>query len=248
MAKKGGGRHLKRLAAPAFWPILRKEYKWVVRPSPGPHPIGRCIPLLILVRDVLKLAENAREAKRIIFDGEVLIDGRVRRNYKFPVGPMDIVAIPKANTYIRVVPYPTRYLWYISIPIEESQLKLVRIENKTLVKGGNIQLNLHDGRNVVVSREEAAKYKTLDTLLIELPTQRILQHIPLALNKYAMVIDGRNVGRFGKIVAIEERLGIKRRRLLVTLEDPSGYRFQTILDYIMVVGDDKPVIKLSEGV
>lgn len=244
MAKKGGSKHLKRLAAPGFWPILRKEYKWVVKPSPGPHPIDKCIPLLVLIRDVLKIAENAKEAKRIIFNGEVFVDGRVKRDYKFPVGPMDVVAIPKANMYIRIVPYVTKYLWYIDIPYEETSLKLVRIEDKTLVKGGNIQLNLHDGRNIVISREEGAKYRTLDTLLIEIPSQKIIQHIPLTPGMLAIVIAGRNIGRYGKIISIDEKPGVKRRRYLVTLEDSAGHRFQTVLDYVMVIGENKPVIKL----
>jgi len=247
VARKGLSRHLKRLAAPAFWPILKKEYKWVVKPSSGPHPINRSIPLLVLIRDVLKIAENAREAKRVIFDGDVLVDGRVVRGYRFPLGVMDVVAIPKINTYLRIVPHHVKYLWYINIPEGEASLKLVRIENKTLIKGNKVQLNLVDGRNIVVGREEAQKYRTLDTLLIEVPSQTIVQHIPLGLNKVALVIDGRNAGRIGRVVEIQERPGIKRKQYLVTLEESLGHRFQTILDYIMVVGEDRPVIKVTEG-
>ncbi|OYT47886.1 MAG: 30S ribosomal protein S4e, partial [Desulfurococcales archaeon ex4484_42] len=69
MARMGGRRHLKRLAAPDFWPILKKEYVWTVKPSPGPHPIERSIPLLIIVRDILGYAETAREARRLIAEG-----------------------------------------------------------------------------------------------------------------------------------------------------------------------------------
>lgn len=248
MAKKGSSKHLKRLAAPAFWSIMKKEYKWIVKPSPGPHALYKCIPLLVLVRDMLRLAENSREAKRIIFDGEVFVDGKIRQDYRFPIGSMDVVMIPKASINIRIVPYAIKYLWYINIPPEETKLKLVRIENKTLIKGDKIQLNLSDGRNIVVSRGESIKYKTLDTLLIEIPSQVIVKHIPLKTNMFAMTIDGRNVGRFGKIVEIIERPGMKRRHSLVVLEDPLGHRFQTILGYIMAVGDNKPIIKLSEGV
>ncbi|MEM1541479.1 MAG: 30S ribosomal protein S4e [Ignisphaera sp.] len=249
MAKKGMSQHLKSLTAPTFWPILRKEYVWVIKPNPGPHPLNRCIPLLILIRDVLKIAENAREAKRVIFDGNVYVDGIVRRDYKFPVGLMDIVKISKADKSIRIVPYPVKYLWYVNIPEEEARLKLVRIENKTLVKDGNIQLNLHDGRNIVIKRfqSEPINYKTYDTLLIEIPSQTIIKHIPLEVNKLAIVIDGRNVGRIGKIININERTGMKRKHALITLEDLSGHRFQTILDYVMVIGEEKPLIKLYEG-
>lgn len=248
MAKKGSSRHLKRLAAPTFWPILRKEYKWVVKPSPGPHSLRRCIPLLILIRDVLGLAENAREAKRVIFDGDIVVDGVVRRNYKFPVGIMDSVSIPRSGLHIRIVPYVVKYLWYVDIPQEEVNLKLLRIENKTLVRGDRLQLNLHDGRNIVVNREESPKYKTLDTVVVDLSSQKIVQHIPLELNRLAIVVDGRNTGRIGRIIEINERPGIKRRKAVVTLEDIAGHRFQTILDYIMVVGDSKPIIKIAEGI
>ncbi len=250
MAKIGGSHHLKRLAAPAFWPILKKEYKWVVKPSPGPHPIDRCIPLLLLIRDMIGIAKNAKEGKRIIYDGKVLVDNHVRRDYKFPVGLMDIVSIPDIDLYLRIVPYVGRYLWYIDIPMEETKLKLVRIENKTTVKNGNIQLNLHDGRNILINVKdprnpvEAFPFKTLDSLLIELPSQSIVQHIPLDIGKTAIIIDGRNVGRVGKIINIESYEGRKRRYSLVTIEDLNGHRFQTILDYVMVVGENKPVIKV----
>ncbi|MEM1560024.1 MAG: 30S ribosomal protein S4e [Ignisphaera sp.] len=247
MTKKGGSKHLKRLAAPAFWPILKKEYRWVTKPSPGPHPLGRCIPLLILVRDMLKLAENAREAKRIIFDGEVLVDSKVRRNFKLPVGLMDVVSIPRIDVHVRIIPHTIKYLWYVGVPKEEVNLKLVRIENKSLIKGNRLQLNLHDGRNILISREESQKYKTLDGLLIEIPSQKIVQHIPLEVNKLAIVMDGRNAGRIGRIIEIQEKPGMSRRKFLVTLEEASGHRFQTILEYVMVIGDDKPIIKVSEG-
>jgi len=249
MARMGGARHLKRLAAPAFWPILRKEYKWVVKPSPGPHPIERALPLLILVRDVFGFAETAREAKRIIVEGKVWIDGVPRKDYKFPVGLMDVISFPDIDEHYRMVPYPIKYLWPIKIPKEDASLKLVRIENKTTVKGGNIQLNLHDGRNILIKVSDPTKadedvYKTMDTLLIRIPSQEIVEHIPFETGNYAVIIDGRNVGRFGRIIEIKKGMG--RERTLVTLEDDEGHRFQTILSYVFVVGREKPIIKLRE--
>jgi small subunit ribosomal protein S4e len=250
MAKIGGSRHLKRLVAPWFWPIFRKEYKWTIKPSSGPHPIDRCIPLLIIVRDVLGYAKTAREAKHIIYSGKVLVDGVVRRDYKFPVGLMDVVAIPEVDLYVRFIPYPSRHLWFIKIPKDEANLKIVRIENKVTVKGGHIQLNLLDGRNILIHVKdpahpvEAANFSTLDSLLIEIPSQQIIQHIKLNIGKLAMVIDGKNVGRIGKIVNIDVRPGLKRRKSIVMLEDMQGHKFQTILDYIMVVGEEKPLITL----
>jgi small subunit ribosomal protein S4e len=246
----GESRHLKRLAAPWFWPILRKEYKWVVKPSPGPHPINRSMPLLTVIRDVLGYAKTAKEAKYIIYSGKVLVDGVVRKDYRFPVGIMDVVAIPEIELYTRFIPYPTKYLWFTKIPKEEANLKIVRIEDKVTVKGGHIQLNLLDGRNIVIRVKdpkqpaEATNFTTLDSVLIEVPSQQIIQHIKLDIGKIAIVIDGKNVGRMGKIVNMDVKPGLKRRRSVVTLEDMQGHRFQTILDYIMVIGDEKPLLTL----
>ena len=250
MGKMGGSRHLTRHAAPAFWPILRKEWHWVVKPSPGPHPIERCLPLLIIVRDILGYAKTAREARKIIAQGQIKVDGKVRRNYKYPVGLMDVLEIVKTNKFYRVIPYPVKYMILHEISPEEAKYKLARIENKTTVKGGHIQLNLHDGRNILIrvsdpTNPEEDVYKTFDALKISIPDQQILDHYRFEVGSIAIVTDGRNVGRVGRIVEITEMF--KRRRNIVTLEDKNGDRFQTIQDYIFVIGKDKPEISLPEG-
>ena len=82
MAIKGPRKHLKRLAAPANWQLPRKERTFTVRPSPGPHSMDKSLPLLLVVRDTLKYADNAREAKKIIQMGKILIDGVKRKEYR----------------------------------------------------------------------------------------------------------------------------------------------------------------------
>ncbi len=250
MARMGGRRHLKALAAPRFWPILRKEYKWTVKPSPGPHPIDRSIPLLILVRDVLKYAKTAREARKLIAEGHFKVDGRVRKNYKYPVGLMDVIEIVDTGESYRVVPVPVKVLGLVEISKEEAKFKLCRIEDKTTVKGGHIQLNLHDGRNVVIRVSDPTnpvedKYKTLGTLKLAIPDQEILEYIPLQENVLAIISGGRNVGRVGRIVSIHK--GIRRYRSIVTLEDKHGNKFQTSLVYVFPIGIEEPLIKLPEG-
>jgi len=43
----------------------------------------------------------------------------------------------------------------------DAEWKLCRIQNKTIVKGKKVQLNLHDGKNKLVEKDE---YKTGDVL------------------------------------------------------------------------------------
>jgi small subunit ribosomal protein S4e len=247
----GGSRHLKRFAAPWFYPILRKEYKWVVKPSPGPHSLETSIPLHLILRDVLGVAQTSREAIKIISDGVVKVDGVVRRSYKYPVGFMDVVEITSSGEIYRVIPYPTIYMKLYPIDRSESGIKPLRIEDKTTVKGGHIQLNLYGGYNVLVRVSDPRKaeediYSTMDTVVITLPDKKIADHIKFEEGSMVVIIGGRNVGRVGRILKIVK--GMRRYRTLVTLEDPSGHVFQTTADKVFVIGREKPVIALPPEV
>ena len=88
-------KHLKRLAAPRTVKLHRKEKTWTVKPSPGPHPLDKSVPLCLIVRDYLGLCDTYKEAKRIIANGDILVDSIKRKNHKFPCGLMDTISIPK---------------------------------------------------------------------------------------------------------------------------------------------------------
>ncbi|MEM1586258.1 MAG: 30S ribosomal protein S4e [Candidatus Bathyarchaeia archaeon] len=252
MGKMGGSRHLKREVSPAFWPIERKKHVWTLKPDPGPHPFKRCIPLGIIIRDLLGYAETMKEAKKIITQGKVFVDGRVRHDVHFPVGLMDVLSIPKINKGWRVLPYG-KGLALFEVSDEEMKYKICRIENKTTLPGGHIQLNLHDGRNILIRCEDPKKpvgevYRTLDTLMISLPDQTILEHFKLDVGAVALIVDGENLGKHGFIKTINLIEGQRRRRCLVTIEDEGGATYQTILDYIFVIGDKVPRISLPRVV
>jgi small subunit ribosomal protein S4e len=57
------------------------------------------------LRDKLKLALNGTDVKQILHqkEGLILIDKKVRRNSKFPVGIQDVIEIPKMNMAYRVL-------------------------------------------------------------------------------------------------------------------------------------------------
>lgn len=251
MGSMGGRRHLKREAAPGFWPIHRKRFTWIIKPSPGPHPISRCIPLGVIIRDHLGFAKTGREAKKIISQGKILVDGRVRRDEHFPVGLMDVVTIPEINANYRVLPWKEGGLILHQISEDEAKYKICRIENKITLDGGNIQLNLHDGRNILIRSEDTHSpagniFQTFDSLKIEIPNQRIMEHLSLGLGKIAIIIDGKNAGKYGVIKAIENQEGQKKRKGLVTIEDNLGEELRTILGYTFVIGEKTPIISLPK--
>ncbi len=250
MARMGGQRRLKSLAAPKFWPIMRKVHKWAVKPRPGPHRMEYSLPLLLIVRNVLGYALTAREARKLIAEGHFKVDGRVRKDYKFPVGFMDVLEVVDTGETYRFIPYPGKVFKLHPISKEEAGFKPLRIENKTTVKGGHIQLNLYGGRNLLVRvkdprNPEEDKYKTMGTLVVTVPEQKIVDYIPFKEGNLAIIVGGRNVGRVGVIKEVQRGWG--RKRSLVTLEDATGNLFQTSLDYVYVIGVEKPVISLPEG-
>ena len=251
MGRKGGSRHLKRKPAPKSWPIHRKELVWTIKPKPGPHPISDCIPLLLIVRDILQLAKLRKEAKNIISQGKIKVNGKIETEEGFPVGLMDVVSIPIIEKTYRVLPSEKGLILH-SIDAKEAKLKLCRIESKRTIKGGHLQLNLHDGRNILVQLDDPKNpakdiYQALDLLKISVPDQEILEHSTLAKGVPAVIFGGKNVGKHGNIVAFEERPGQKRRTLLATIEDKNGTRFQTTVNLVFTLGDKKPWISLPEA-
>lgn len=246
MGRKGPAKHLKRFASPAFWPIPKKAYTFTVRPLPGPHSLDSCIPLLLLVRDMLKYAENVSEAIKIIKGGKILVDGKIRREPKFPVGIMDVISAPSIGENYRVLPDPTKGLTLHPISQEEAMFKLCRIENKTMVKEGYIQLNLHDGRNKVIKsiNTEEDVYKTLDVIKISIPKQEIINHIKFMEGHQAIIIRGENIGLYGKILKIEGTG--ERKSKTVLLEDKDGNVFRTSMEYAFIIGENEPMISLPK--
>jgi len=248
---KGSLRHLRRSVSPSFWPILRKECVWTVKPNPGPHPLAKCIPLGIIIRDMLKYARTMREARRILGERQIEVDGRVVTDYKFPVGLMDVLHIRTTDEYYRMVPHPVKFMVLHPIEKDEASFKPVRIKRKTMVKGGNIEITFHDGRNYLLRLKDPFNpvedvYRTYDTVKLALPHQEILDHFKMEEGSLAVVIDGSNVGFLGRIVSIKQIF--KRSRALVTLRSDSGREVRTILDYTFVIGHDEPIISLPEEV
>ncbi|MFX1485649.1 MAG: 30S ribosomal protein S4e [Promethearchaeota archaeon] len=250
MVKKGGKAHLKRLLAPHFWRMPKKEAVWAARPTPGPHSKDASIPLVVILRYILNYAYTAKEARRIITEGRIEVDGKVRRNPRFSVGLMDVVEIPETKDSFRILPAPKRGLVLHPIKKSETNFKLCRIENKTCVKGGHIQLNLHDGRNYLIKLTDPHNptediYKVHEVIVLSLPKQGVKDHIKTEEGVVALTIAGKNLGLVGKIEKIER--GSASYPSIVTLKGNDDTSFQTLLKYVFPIGAEKPLISIPEA-
>jgi small subunit ribosomal protein S4e len=190
------------------------------------------------------VAKTRREVVRILSHGKVKVDGRTRYDENYPVGLMDVIELADANLAYRVLPIERKGLTVLRIPKDEAKFKLCKIMDKKIASKGTVQFGVHDGRNVIAPKDETgAQYRTNDTLRLSLPTQRILSHIKFEKGNLALVVAGRNAGKSGKIVELQN--GTATRPAMVTIEDNIGSKFDTIVNYTLVVGTDKPAIKLE---
>jgi len=231
--------HLKRLAAPKFWSIPKKKYTWTFAPSPGPHKKEECIPLAIIVRDILGLAETGKEAKSIIKAKEILVDGKVKTDHRYPVGLLDVISIQKINKHYRVVPYKNG-LMLIEIDEKEANKKILKIVGKRSVKGGKLQLNMNDGKNVLVNEN---KYKTNASVLVELPSLKILDYAEMDIGNLILITSGQNSGKIGRIIEVKEGQFNVKPKLTCEIENE---KVEVLKEHSIVIGKEEPWIKVSE--
>ncbi len=247
MARKFGPRQLKREMAPAFWPIHRKEATWAPLTRPGPHPRERSIPLVLLIRNSLGLARSAKEAMRIIRDSKVKVDGVVRTDHRFAVGLMDVVQIQGIGQVFRLLPRPRRGLSLSPVGPEEAGYKLCKITGKRAVAGRKVQVNLHDGRNLLLrGREQGPKteeeYSVGGALQLALPSQKVLKYVPFQAGALGLVTNGRNEGLYGKITYIS--VGTHSRPRIARVETVKE-SFETPAEYIIPIGTDTSLVALE---
>ena len=232
------GDHLKRLNAPGSWQIPKKIRKFILKTSPGPHN-ANAIPLAVWLRDKMGFARNLKEVKQILNDRVVLVNGRVATDPKLGIGIFDIIAIPKIGKYYRILRDKQGRHKTIEIDSESAKTRLCRINNKTTIKGGGVQLNLRDGTNVIADNS----YKSKDSIVISLEPEsrlKILDHFPYAVGNMAMIIGGKHSGKIARVVSIETVLSSVSNRVI--LEDEQGERFDPIESYIIMVGRDTPAL------
>ncbi len=246
MGSKGNKRHQKRLATPGHLQISRKDRsagKFFFNSSAGPHSKNFCLPLGHVLRDLLKITTNSKETKFIVNKKGVIIDGVPRKDLHFPIGLMDVIEIPELNKAYRILASKNHGLMISEITKEESKFKLCRINNISTVKGGISQLNLHDGRNILVKKgkKKDIKYKTRGTLKISIPEQEIMEYFEFKENVQGMIYRGAHTGISGKISKITKRFGVNASLAQITT---SSGEISTSYDYVFVIGKKDPVIDL----
>lgn len=230
--------HLKRLAAPRSWPLKRKVNVWTTKQCPGAHSIEESVPATIMLRDIIKICDTAREVKKVVANRYCFVDGKPIKDVKTPIGLMDTLSIPIMDLYYRIVITDKGKIVAKAITKEEATWKLAMIDDKTVITGNKIQLNLHDGRNIVLDENQ---YKTGDVLKITIPDQKIEDVYELKAGATVLIFKGRHAGRTA--VISEYIVTNESSDNIVKFTDGS----ETVKSNVFVIGHDESLIKLPEA-
>ncbi|MFH1285699.1 MAG: 30S ribosomal protein S4e [Candidatus Micrarchaeota archaeon] len=230
MAKKGESPHLKRIAASTYSPVLRKSSEWLMKPGCGVHPACHSVALVVLIRDILNLADNSKEVKAIMKNGDILIDGKIRKVDNFAVGMMDVVSIPKMKKYYRMIIDSKERAKLLEIKEEESKYKLCKVKSKTTAKKGKLQIGTHDGRLFPLTQ----KADIGDVLKVSIPEEKVIGVYRLEKGARCIIEKGKHAG---KIVVVEELTpSTQMRKSEAKLKSENG-DIITVKDYLFVIGD-----------
>ncbi len=227
-------RHLKRLVAPKSWKIKRKGITFVTRPNPGMHSKKNSTSINIVLRDMLGYTKTTRDIKMILADKGILVDKIQIKDHRFSVGVMDIIEMPKINKCFRILLNKKGNLYPAEIKGDETKIKLCKIVGKTVIKKGKIQLNLNDGKNIIIGKNN---YKTGDTLVVEVPEQKIKEHLKFEKGSFVYLSGGKHKGESGIVDEIKDSI--------IRVKPESGESFETSKKLAFVIGKDKPIITLS---
>lgn len=227
-------RHLKRLVAPKSWKIKRKGITFITRPNPGMHSKKNSTSINVVLRDMLSYTKTTRDIKMILADKGILVDKIQIKDHRFSVGVMDLIEMPKINKCFRILLNKKGNIYPVEIKGDETKIKLCKIVGKSVIKKGKIQLNLNDGKNIIIDKNN---YNTGDTLVIEVPEQKIKEHLKLEKGVCVYLSGGKYKGESGIVDEIKNSI--------IKVKPESGESFETSKKLAFVIGKEKPIITLS---
>ncbi|MFA5019478.1 MAG: hypothetical protein WC533_00075 [Candidatus Pacearchaeota archaeon] len=211
--------HQKRATTNKGWAIPRKGTKYVVVPS---HNKKTGIPILIIMRDILKMVKTRKELEKILYEKKIAVNGKIIKEDNYSLSLFDIMSIDELKKNYKILISKSGKTIVEEINNNEALSKIAKIANKKVLKGNKIQLNLNDGRSIL-SNEKA---KTGDSVVINFKSGKIEKILPIKVGMHAIVIKGKHIGKSGKIINTTENnavihceygdINIKNKELIVT--------------------------------
>ena len=206
--------HLKRSEMPKAWPVPRKGTAYIARAD---HAKDISMPLVFIIRDVLKLANTKKEARILLLNGDVKVNNRVRKSEKFPLSVFDTVSFEKIGKSYKLV-IKNKKFKLEEVSGKEADQKIVTVVGKKILLNKKIQINLEDGTNYLFGKEFALG----DSAVVNTKKNEIEAILPLKKGAKVEIVSGKHAGETGKVeevitLAREKKYKIKLKNKEVEL-------------------------------
>ncbi|MFP4111635.1 MAG: hypothetical protein ACLFPQ_03095 [Candidatus Woesearchaeota archaeon] len=226
-----GTSHLKRIATPNTWSIRRKEFVWVSKPK-GAHALENGLPIAVAMKEFLALAKTNSEVKKILSSKTVNINGKKVFDIKRTFGILDVLSIKEIKKNYTLVLNSRKKLDIKELDDKEADFKISKIIGKTSLGKNKFQLNLHDGINVLVDKDD---YKVGDSLVLNLADYKIKDKLSLSEKAPVYILRGKHTGKTGVVEKIDGA------EIMCNIEEGT---FQLAKNQVVVVGKTKPLLSV----
>ncbi len=214
-------RHLKRQKVPKNWPVARKGTAYVIKPYSN---LEKGVPLLIVLREMLNIAQNRKEVKKAIHEKNILINNKPASDEKNSLQLFDkLTLVPSKKCYKVNLAENGKFVME-EIKENETNQKIAKIIDKKTLKGKKTQINLSDGRNFISD----VKCNVGDSASINFKDKKIEKCLSLKENAKVIVFAGKHSGKRGTI------LKLKDERKMSSLE-AKGEKINVLIKQIMVI-------------
>ena len=201
--------HTKRTSMPKEWPVERKGSKYILVAD---HAKKSGVPVLFIIRNLLKLARTRKETKHILHEGYVKVNGKVRKSEGFPVKIFDIIEFDKLGKSYKLDIKNNKFILK-EVSGKETERKTIKISGKKVIGKNKIQINLEDGHNFI-SKENCS---VGDSVVISTKEGKIEKVLKLKEGAKLYVVSGKHSGEEGKLKEVDSKQKIKR--FVVQLKD-----------------------------
>ena len=233
MSRKGENKKTKTISMPKAVNTSRKETSWTVNTKAGPHTKETSVALGIVIRNYAAIVSTMKEAKKILNNGEVKVNGIVRKEHQFPIGLFDVISMVKQKLFYRMV-FDTKGRLVLKAIDVDAKEKLSKVTGKVMTSKG-IQITTDDARTYF-----GIKANVGDSLKVTLPEGKVVEVLEFKEGAAAYITKGAHSSEVAKISEIVQ--GTEKKEKLVKLVGGKD-SFETIAQNIHVVGKDKTEVE-----
>lgn len=182
--------HLIRAHVTPLVPIARKGTQYVARPR-SHHRTG--VSVLVAVRDMLKLAHTTREVQAMIKSKSLMINGRAVRDFHEAI---HLYTLLDADKRYKVGLTTSGRL---TLEATTAKTRVAKIVGKKMLRGKVVQVNFHDGTNVL-TKENVVVGGSAEIDL----HNKVVRWIPLEKGAHVFVRSGSSKGHAGTVKSLED--------------------------------------------